>query len=172
MRIESSGLSPEALPPDPRSRSWLIPLLSMLLVLSSLLALGTLLISWRSSPEPPSIRGVRLGMTADQIRARFDRGTSAAWRTEVSGTDLTLIRAPAGDLDRETRFEIHDGMLVAIRLDVPDDRPEASGEPLATTPASLTARTRSEPGRTQISVLARDCPTHAQEVARILGEPR
>jgi len=140
--------------------------------LIALAAVLSTVVSSFSAPEPVSIRGVRLGMTADQIRERFDRGTPAAWRTEVSGPDLALIRAPAGDLDREARFEIHAGMLVAIRLDVRDDLPEAAGDPIVTTPASVLARSRPEPGRTRISLLARDCPTHADEVSGLLSGPR
>ena len=82
------------------------------------------------------------------------------------------ILLTAGDLDRDTRFEIHDGMLVAIRLDVPEDRPEARGDRLETTAASVLVRERAEPGRARVSLLARDCPTHAAEVARILAGPR
>lgn len=154
----------------PSRSSWLLP---VLLLVPALIALGAVIatvISSLSAPEPVSIRGVRLGMTADQIRERFDRGTEASWRTEVAGTDLTLIRGPAGDLDRETRFEIHDGMLVAIRLDVRDDLPEADGDRIVTTPASVLVRSPEEPGRTRISLLARDCPTHADEVSSILSD--
>lgn len=149
--------------------SWLLPVLLLVPALIALAAVISTVVSSFSAPEPISMRGVRLGMTAAQIRERFDRGTAAAWRTEVSGPDLALIRAPAGELDRETRFEIHAGMLVAIRMDVRDDLPEAAGAPLVTTPASVVSRSRPEPGRTRIAVLARDCPTHADEVSALLS---
>lgn len=122
------------------------------------------------SPEVPTIRGVRLGMTADQIRERFDRGATAEWRTELSGPDLALVRSPAGSLDREARFELHGGMLVALRLDLPPDAPESDGPNLATTPGSVLSRAVETGGRVRLDLLARDCPTHAGEVARLLSE--
>ncbi|MDQ3032906.1 MAG: hypothetical protein M3Y87_10850 [Myxococcota bacterium] len=141
------------------------------MLVPALLALSALVatIVMPSGPEIPSIRGVRLGMSAEQVRARFEDGAPASWRTEIAGGDLALIRAPGGSLDRESRFELHNGMLVAIRLDLPDDAPEASGETLAITPGSVTERAPAEPGRVALSVLARDCPTHAEEVSRILS---
>ena len=169
--MNSQPLEPQASRAPPRS-SWLLPLLVLVPALIALGAVSATVVSSFSAPEPVSIRGVRLGMTAAQIRDRFDRGTAAAWRTEVSGPDLALIRAPAGELDRETRFEIHAGMLVAIRMDVRDDLPEAEGGPIVTTPASVVARSHPERGRTRISVLARDCPTHAAEVSALLSGAR
>jgi hypothetical protein len=57
-------------------------------------------------------------------------------------------------------------------MDVRDDLPEADGDPIVTTPGSVVARSRPEPGRTRISVLARDCPTHADEVSALLAAGR
>jgi hypothetical protein len=108
-------------------------------------------------------------MTPEQVRERFDAQGAGCWRTEVRGTELALIRWPGGGLDREARFEFHLGMLVALRLDLPEDAPEAAGPAVETRSGSVVARRRDEPGRVRVSVLARDCPTHAEEVARILS---
>lgn len=167
--------SPRAEDPEPADRaaergwkSW-YPILILVPALLALLALVSSIVM-PSGPEIPSVRGVRLGMTPDQVRERFEGGAAAAWRTELAGTDLTLIRAPGGTLDRETRFEFHNGMLVAIRLDLPEGAAEGSGERLVITTGSVTERTASGPGRVQMRVLARDCPTHADEVSRILAD--
>lgn len=142
---------------------------SAALLASAAAALAALL---RSEPDPGWFRGVRLGMSADQVRARFDAGAPASWRTEISGTDVALVRGPAGSLDREARFEFHDGMLVAMRLDLPASAPEARGEAVLETPAAVIARASEEPGRVRLVALARGCPTHADEVARILAARR
>lgn len=145
----------------------------LLVLLPAIVALGALLGSLLlpgSSPAIGEVRGVRLGMTPDQVRERFDRGAPSSWRTEIAGTDLSLIRAPSGSLDREARFEFHEGMLVAMRFDLSADAPEASGDPITISTASVTARTRGQGGRVSLVVLARDCPTHAEEVSRILSD--
>lgn len=152
-----------------KAGNWWYPILVLVPAFLALAALvATIVVP--SGPEVPSIRGVRLGMSAEQVRERFEGGAPASWRTEIAGADLALIRAPGGSFDRESRFELHNGMLVAIRLDLRDDLPESSGERIAITPGSVTARSTLEPGRVALTVLARDCPTHAEEVSRILSE--
>lgn len=148
---------------------WWHPIVVLIPALLAIAGLMWTLASW-SSTTVPSVRGVRLGMTPDQVRDRFEGGATASWRTEIAGLDLFLIRAPGGSLDRDTRFEFHNGMLVAMRLDLPADAPEASGEPLAISPGSVTARTPEPADRVRLIVLARDCPTHADEVSRILSD--
>lgn len=148
---------------------WWHPIVVLMPALLAIAGLMWMLATW-AAPTVPSVRGVRLGMTPDQVRERFEGGAPASWRTEIVGLDLSLIRAPGGSLDRETRFEFHSGMLVAMRLDLPDDAPEASGEPIAISPGSVTARTNDGVGRVALTVLARDCPTHADEVSRFLSD--
>jgi hypothetical protein len=149
-------------------RTWwpLLPI-TIAIVLTTLAAFTA--IAGLAAPDPGTVRGVRLGMTTDQVRQRFEAGAPASWRTEIAGTDLTLIRAPGGSLDREARFEFHDGMLVALRMDLPEHAPEAIGDPIWSSTATVIARSRVEPGRVRFVVLARDCPTHAEEAARILA---
>ncbi len=121
-----------------------------------------------SESDPVSLRGVRLGMTAEQVRARFDEGRPATFRTEIAGEDLVLVRSPTSTVDREARFEIHEGMLVAVRLDLPEDAPEVAEAP-RTTALSVFARLPADPGRARLVLLSRQCPTHAEEVARLLA---
>lgn len=153
----------------PASTPWVWWAGAAVVSLAALWALGGLLMSFLApSSEVPSLRGVRLGMTAEQVRARFDGGAPASYRTEITGLDVRLTRAPGGSLDREASFEIHEGMLVAVRLDLPDSAPEAAGPTLELTPMSVLARTPGGPGRVQIRLLSRTCPTHATEVAELV----
>ncbi len=121
-----------------------------------------------SEPAIPTIGEVRLGMTPNQVRQRFEGGLVASWRTEIDGSDLRLIREPAGEFDRESHFEFHNGMLVAIRVDLREDAPLAIGDPLVISAGSVMTRSHEHVGRVILTVLARDCPTHADEVSRIL----
>lgn len=146
---------------------WWYPLI---VLVPAVLALGALVSSILTGSEAPgSLRGARLGLTPEQVRDRFAGGEPASWESEIVGPDLTLIRGPSTSIDRETRFEFHGGMLVAIRADLPADAPEARGEAVEISPASVVAREATPGGRVRLRVLARDCPTHAQEVSGIIS---
>ena len=164
--------------PNPRSENareaptkgwnWWYPLI---VLVPAILALGALVSSLLSGSEVRgSLRGARLGMTPDQVRDRFAGGETASWETEIVGPDLTLIRGPSASLDRETRFEFHNGMLGAIGADLPAGAPEARGDAVEISTASVVSRARGADGRVRLRVLARDCPTHAEEVSRILSD--
>lgn len=169
MRESKEAVAPGPPGQPPTSTPWVWWIGAAVLSLAALWALGGLALSMLApSGEVPSLRGVRLGMTAEQVRARFDGGAVASYRTEITGSDLRLVRAPGGSLDREASFEIHEGMLVAVRLDLPDSAPEVAGPRLEVTPLSVLARQPGEPGRTQILLLSRTCPTHASEVAELV----
>ena len=149
-----------------RRWAWLVlmpPLCALLLVI----VLGT-----SASSPGMEIRGVRLGMTPAQVRTRFDGGAPSVWRTDVGGADPVLVRMPGGAFDRAARFEFHAGMLVAIRLDLPEDGPYARGPSLQTSGAAILSRMPNSFGRMQVDLLARDCPSHAEEVSRRLAQER
>ena len=117
-----------------------------------------------SGGEP--IPGVRLGMSPRDVRDRFDPGGSGAWQTKVGGgpgaTDDTVLEWTAtADATRATtaRFEFHLGMLVAVRAHL---RAGAAGERIDLTPKTVTVRTP-QGGGSDVTVLARDCPTHHDE---------
>ncbi len=123
------------------------------------LAVGVL-----SPDAPPSLAGLRLGMTPDDVRARFSPGRGS-FRSEVSGVDTALVwEAPGAE---PARFEFHDGQLVAVRLVVPAGSPDGGGPPLATTRGSVLARTALATGEVAVVLLSRTCPTHHAEAERI-----
>jgi hypothetical protein len=118
------------------------------------------------------VRGVRLGLTPTQVRERFDPGIAGDWRSTTVGEDLHLTWTPGaegGDL-RQARFEFHLGLLVALRLALLEGAPEALGAPLEVRAASVRTVGRSaDGGGADLVWLARGCPTHREEVERLLS---
>lgn len=116
--------------------------------------------------SPPSVLGLRLGATPDMVRARL---ASASFRTEL-GEDVALVAddAIAADVAPGARFEFHDGQLVAVRLDVHSSHPDAHGDALIATPATVLSRAP-EGDLVRVSLLARTCPTHREEAERLVA---
>jgi hypothetical protein len=134
----------------------------------------------RDQSEP--FLGVRLGMTPRDVRERFQPGGEGGWTTTVGGSaDDTVLawkarepdtcRAPASGCARVPtgRFEFHLGMLVAMRALVREAAPPP--ERVEATPKTVTVR-RPGPGGTEVTVLARDCPTHHDEAERLAAQAR
>ncbi len=119
------------------------------------------------------IRGLRLGYATSMARARFTPAAPGRFRSEAMDEDLALIWTPSSpDAPvRGARMEFHLGLLVAVRLTLAPDQPEAEGPPLAISEASVLARDRVE-GGVELTWLARTCPTHADEVARRISQRR
>lgn len=119
--------------------------------------------------EVTSFRGVRLGMTASDVRRRFDAPAPGEFRT-VTDPELALEWQPrsARPLD-SVRFEFHQGVLVAIRAVVPSDAEIASGDDLVVGTDAVLSRREVGPDRVELTYLARDCPTHRAEVRRLLA---
>jgi hypothetical protein len=67
----------------------------------------------------------------------------------------------------EARFEFHLGMLVAIRARF---RESSSREDVALTPKTVTLRAPAPEGGTNVTVLARDCPTHKDEAESLAAK--
>ena len=127
-----------------------------------------------------AIPGVRLGMSPRDVRDRFEAGREGTWQTKVGGgagvTDDTVLewnapgeaKAAAGSRATHARFEFHLGMLVAIRAHL--------AEAVSTERVDLTAKTvtlRSpQAGGTEITILARDCPTHHDEAEGLVAKAR
>ena len=133
------------------------------LALSIVLTLGS-----ACNRETPSeiVPGVRLGMAPRDVRDRFDGGGEGAWQTKVGGgagaSDDTVLEWSAGsDKTRAThaRFEFHLGMLVAVRAHL---REGIAAPHVDVTPKTVTVR-NPEGGGTEVTILARDCPTHHDE---------
>lgn len=142
-------------------------------------ALGLLLIalsiaSSACSREVPSaaLGGVRLGMTPRDVRDRFDGGGAGAWQTKVATVrdDTVLEWTATGEGSRATRarFEFHLGMMVAIRAHL---REPIGGERVDVTPRTVTVRAPAA-GGSDVTILARDCPTHHDEAESIVVKAR
>jgi hypothetical protein len=114
----------------------------------------------------PSVLGVRLGMTADEVRARVDEAGPSEWSSSVVGGDWVLEshRGP-----RQATFEIHEGQLVAIRVEGPTSSDLPTDPDYEETPGSVLVR-RTEGDTTRITLLSRACPTHRDEAERLVAE--
>ncbi len=130
-----------------------------------------------SAGEPASLHGARLGQTASQLRVAFQPPGGGRFRAAAGVTgagDLTLAwepmpGAPGASAPREVRFELHAGLVVAIRAIVPDASPAARGPALQVRDASVSSRSQKPDQTVSLSILARDCPTHAAEVRALLS---
>jgi hypothetical protein len=142
---------------------------ALLLLVLTLLAPSLALAACDRTTATEPLPGVRLGMAPRDVRDRFEGGADGAWQTKVAAgagaSDDTVVEwsananAPATVRITHARFEFHLGMLVAVRAH--------SKEPLKTeqvdvTPKTVTVRTP-EAGGTDLTMLARDCPTHHDE---------
>jgi hypothetical protein len=112
------------------------------------------------------VPGVRLGMSPRDVRDRFDGGGEGAWQTKVGGgsgasDDTVLEWTASGAASRTTRarFEFHLGMLVAVRAHL---RETGGSERVDLTRKTVTVRTP-QGGGMDLTILARDCPTHHDE---------
>lgn len=133
------------------------PLLLLLLALSAACS--------RDAPNE-IVPGVRLGMAPRDVRDRFDGGGDGAWQTKVGGgagasDDTVLEWNASGEKARASyaRFEFHLGMLVAVRAHL---REPIGASRVDLTPKTVTVRAP-EAGGTEVTILARDCPTHHDE---------
>lgn len=149
-----------------RSASPLVALV-VLVGLTLVSAAGLLVAPFRGEePSAGSAWGVRLGMSATELRARVEQRGPGTWTTRLESGDWVLER----DTDREhAAFALHDGRVVAIRIEGP-----ASAE-LDPTPSyeetAESVRIRARRGeRVEITILSRTCPTHHDEAERLVAE--
>lgn len=158
-------------PKDERWPRWLW-LVGLVTVLLGAYAALTALLGPSDDTIGP-IRGLRLGYATSMARERFTPGGEGSYRSEAQGEDLALVWTPASDDGpvKAARLEFHLGLLVAVRLTLRPDQPEASGPPLSVSEASVLTR---EPGDDGVALtwLARSCPTHAEEVQRRISQRR
>lgn len=123
------------------------------------------------SGDPTAALGLRLGMTAADVRARFTH--EGSWETSVGDDGVVRLDFAASSPDAnvtEARFEVHDGMLVAVRATLRDPSSDA-GSAREIAPEAVRTRTLTEEGTLRIVLIARNCPAHAREVAQILAAP-
>lgn len=109
------------------------------------------------SAPVPSVLGLRLGISPDELRARRSGGEWTT-RLEASG-DLSLSRGAE-------RYEFHEGMLVAVELELPAAEPDAAGPPIVVTPVTVLVREPTSSG-VRVRMISRTCPTHAGEAERL-----
>lgn len=116
-------------------------------------------------------------MAPRDVRDRFDGGGEGSWQTKVGGgagaSDDTVVEWNAtGERSRvaHARFEFHLGMLVAVRAHLREG--DVKGEArVEATPKTVTVVTPSADG-TDVTLLARDCPTHHEEAESLAAKAR
>jgi len=110
-------------------------------------------------------------MTPNDVRDRFAPGAVGTWRLEMNAEPVLTwavssnVRAPSL---RQATFEFHEGLLVATRLELMSSDADAHGPPLEVSPSAILSRQAMPDGITRVFLVARDCPTHAEEVRRLL----
>lgn len=144
------------------------------LVLPLVLALGTASLYFATrGGESSDVRGVRLGFSAADARDRFQTAGPGTWTSAAEPEPV--LRWVASDEHaplRAATLEFHNGMLVAVRLSVAKDAPEAAGDAMVLSRTSVTSRKQQPDQTVSYTVLSRDCPTHAEEVRKLIaGEP-
>lgn len=126
-----------------------------------------------SHAEVPDFYGVRLGMVPRDVRDRFTP-SGGSWANEAAKDDYAITWAPPANASHESptraTFEFHMGSLVAVRADLPADAPFARGDALVVSKSTVLKRTPTN-GTVHVDMLARDCPTHADEAKRLVGAP-
>ncbi len=113
------------------------------------------------SAPVPSVLGLRLGATVDDLRAA--RG----------GDDWTTRVDQSGDLEvshGEDRYSFHEGLLVAVDVRLDASMPDASGPPRVVTAGSVLVRDPSDSG-VRVRLVSRTCPTHAEAAEALVRGP-
>jgi hypothetical protein len=111
---------------------------------------------------------VRLGMSPRDVRARFAEAGQGTWQTSLgsNATDDTVLEwassSPTSSALR-AKFEFHRGMLVAVRANL---REALLRSRLEVSPHTVAVQVPSG-GGTDVTILARDCPTHHSEAESI-----
>jgi hypothetical protein len=125
-----------------------------------------------TAAEPDMVPNVRLGMAPRDVRDRFKPGGDGTWQTALGKGDDTVLEwtgtDPKARLSR-ARFEFHNGMLVAIRARAPEP---SARELVSATKMTVSVRAPAPEGGTNVTVLARDCPTHHDEAEGLASRAR
>lgn len=154
-----------ASPPRPARRAWLLLAPALVLGLA-----GTWGLARRPAAEAIDLRGVRLGLSLSDTRARFQAPDEGSWSLQSSPEPVLEWTTSRGEGSpvRHATFEFHSGMLMAIRLEVAPGSAEAAGPSLEVGTTRLVHR---QPRGSSVSVvvLSRTCPTHAAEVKALLS---
>ncbi|MEM9069939.1 MAG: hypothetical protein AAGE52_15610 [Myxococcota bacterium] len=112
--------------------------------------------------DPTAFMNVRLGMSSSQIRARVE--APGQWSSTMGEDGLLLLHWEGqGDVE-SARFELHEGILVAIRADYRAPRTEE----LTIAPEAVRQVKTSPAGNGELTILARGCPVHEDEVEALI----
>lgn len=142
-------------------------------VLALVIPTGWALYRWTSSlmssDVPSAFHGIRLGMSVVDVRSGLQpRGTFSARPFGEAGWALDWQGADGSSLKRAT-FEFHEGLLVAVRAEVDREDPLASALGTTVTPGAVRRVSRRADGGFDVLILARDCPTHVDEVRQLIS---
>jgi hypothetical protein len=123
-------------------------------------------------PVTTDVLGVRLGMTMKDTRDRFTLASGGSWKIET-GPDAVLSwkNASAGEV-RSAAFEFHSALLVAMRFEVAASSSFAKGPAIEVSATRVLAREAQPAGAgdgVTLTIIARDCPTHADEVKQLVS---
>jgi hypothetical protein len=136
------------------------------------LALVTGVVLARTSSRPDRgdlglFHGVRLGMTASAVRERFEAPALGSWRSlPATGAGDVVLAWAAAKGPATATFELHNGMLVAVRATVEATDAESKRPGMDSSRAIVRAHAL-DGGVIQLTLLARDCPTHHDEAERL-----
>lgn len=132
-----------------------------------------------SKDTVPDVYGIRLGMTASDVRDRFT-ATGGTFKADVAADDYTIHWTPGSDATAKAKggepnplavdFDFHMGSLVAIQARVPEDAAVGKGPAYVVTKSSVMKRAKVDPSGVTVDVLARDCPTHKAKAEAIVTE--
>ena len=150
------------------SRTQVLAALVAVVVLVGGTALVRAAIGRANAVDSFQLHGVRLGLTARDARDRFEAPGSGHFRTDTT-SDLAMEWWPDGEDVYYARLEFHSGMLVAVRMHLPPTDRDAQGPTFDVSSSAVLSRRRDGDGRVELVLLARDCPTHAAEVRRLLA---
>ncbi|MBS2011572.1 MAG: hypothetical protein JST00_01565 [Deltaproteobacteria bacterium] len=118
---------------------------------------------------------IKLGMAPRDIRDRFEPSAQGSWQTKIGsapGDDTVLewvARDPSSSRVTTAKFEFHLGMLVAVRAHLREGTP---AESIEVTPKTVTSRAPAASGGSDLTILARDCPTHREEAEAVASRSK
>ena len=116
--------------------------------------------------------GAAFGMTGEQIKERFEGSGAGTFSFAKEGEKEVLRwdrKAAGGPWPESIRFELHDGILTAIRAKLEPGGVLTDGPPLEESPFSVTARRPLPDGRVDYVALVRDCTRQQGEIAALLA---
>jgi len=144
--------------------------LAAIVVLLALVLVGAVVRARNNGSGFSELAGVRLGMTVRDVRARFDALGRGEWESRVD-KDVILTWKPTeatrgGPL--AATFEFHLGILMAIRAELPPGDRTAIGAPFELSDSTVVVRETLPSGAVKLTAIARSCPLHADESARVV----